>query len=896
VDVDLNDGAAPSEAAALAAEAHRLVGADPQRARTLARRALDAALAAGDAETASIAQRALGMISIELDDAPTAVGHLRAAIQSARRGASTLCAAEARMSLAFALIGQGEATEALRQARLAVRGDEDGSGPLHMQHALILERLGRYEDALESYERALRIVRRTQDLLTEAKLLCNRGVLHTHSGALRAADADLRESEQLAGRLGLHLIAATVRQNIGWVAALRGDLPQALADLDAAEPLIAAAGGTRHGLFEFDRCYILLSAGLTREAIASARRAVELLEQTAMGAELAEARLAHADAALATGDAQTARACAEQAGRDFRRQRRPEWAALAEHVAVRAALLDSGPSTELLRRARAIAAALEARGKPAAALNARVLAARIALALGRRAQAARELEAVARARRGGPVTVRIGAWHAEALRRVADGRTTSALRALRAGLTVLGQHRLSLGATELRAGAAVHGNALAALGLRLALESGRPGSVLEWAERGRAGALWERPVRPPDDDALATDLADLRTVLAAAREAGPDSPEARRLLRREAELEESIRSRARHASGPRAGEASGPPRLTSLRAALGARALVEFVHAGHDLAAAVVSGAGTGLVRLGPVDEVQRELASLRAALRRLARAAGSAAAREVARANAEHAALRLDALLLEPLRARIGDRELVLVPTGELHAVPWAALASCASRALSVAPSAALWLRAAKRRASDGGGTFLLASGPGLPGAAAEVRALAARHPPAIVLAGADARVAAVAVALERAQRAHIASHGIFRADNPLFSSLQLADGPLTVYDLERLRTAPRDMILSACDGGVSAVRPGDELMGFSGALLALGTSALVASVAPVPDEPTQRLMLALHERLDAGDEPAPALARARAAALGASDADYATAAGFVCFGAGSRAASSSS
>jgi hypothetical protein len=92
VDVDLSDGATPSAAAALAEEAHRLVGADPQRARTLAREALDQALEAGDAETASVAQRALGMISIELDDAPTAVEHLHAAIASARRGASSASA------------------------------------------------------------------------------------------------------------------------------------------------------------------------------------------------------------------------------------------------------------------------------------------------------------------------------------------------------------------------------------------------------------------------------------------------------------------------------------------------------------------------------------------------------------------------------------------------------------------------------------------------------------------------------------------------------------------------------------------------------------------------------------------------------------------------------------
>ena len=326
--------------------------------------------------------------------------------------------------------------------------------------------------------------------------------------------------------------------------------------------------------------------------------------------------------------------------------------------------------------------------------------------------------------------------------------------------------------------------------------------------------------------------------------------------------------------------------------------LVEYVRDGAMLRAVVLSAAPARLRQLDAgVDDVERELAALRFALRRLARATGSAASREVARANAEHAAGRLDELLLAPLTDLLGDeqRELVLVPTGALHAVPWALLPSCAGRALSVAPSAALWLRAAQRRmaehARDGG--LLLASGPGLPHAAAEVQALARRQPAATALVGADASVGAVAAALETATRAHIASHGTFRADNPLFSSLQLADGPLTVYDLERLRSTPRDMILSACDGGVTAVHPGDELMGFSGALLALGTSALIASVVPVPDEPTQRLMLALHERLAAGDEPATALARASATALDREEpADYATAAGFVCFGAGSPAA----
>lgn len=883
-----------SDPAALAAEAHRLLGVDPARARELAARALERARAARDRDSESVALRALGMAALDLDDAPTAVEHLHGAVAAARRARSQQRAAEARMALAFALLNEGRSGAALRQAGIAARAG-DGDAQMALQHAAILERLGRMDEALDGYRRGLAAARRAGDGQTQAKLLCNRGVLHAYRGVLHAAESDLRDALQIALTLDQPLLAATVLQNLGWVATRRGDLPGALASFDAAEPVIAQAGA-RQGVLELDRCHALLAAGLGHEARESAQRAVRRLEENAMAAELAEARLALAEAQLADADCDAALDAAEQAAEEFERQRRPGWAALARHAAVHAAFARGERSAALRARAREAGAALASSGWPAAALDAQVLAARVALALGAGDDAERMLEDLGRARRGGPVALRVGAWHAEALRRLAQDRRGAALRALRAGLAVLDQHRLSLGATELRAGAAVHGNALAELGLRLALASGRAGAVLEWAERGRAGALWQRPARPPDDAALAADLAELRTVLAAIDEAGNQDGDTARLLRRQSELEAAIRRRARHAAGGSGStDAFAPPDGARLRAALGAeRALVEFVRDGAALWAVVVAQARSRLVALGDLATVQRELLALRFALRRLASGAGSAASQEVARDNAMHAARELDARLLAPLAAQLGDRELVLVPTGELHAVPWGALRSCAQRSLSVAPSAALWLRAAERRGEDhiGGAGLVLAAGPGLPHAAAEVRALGARHPGATVLLARGARVAAVATALETAARAHIASHGTFRADNPLFSALALADGPLTVYDLERLRAAPRDMILSACDGGVSAVRPGDELMGFSGALLALGTSALIASAVPVPDEPTHRLMLALHERLAAGDEPAAALAAASRGALDrTAPADYAAAAGFVCFGAGSRA-----
>jgi CHAT domain-containing protein len=126
-----------------------------------------------------------------------------------------------------------------------------------------------------------------------------------------------------------------------------------------------------------------------------------------------------------------------------------------------------------------------------------------------------------------------------------------------------------------------------------------------------------------------------------------------------------------------------------------------------------------------------------------------------------------------------------------------------------------------------------------------------------------------------------------MLRADNPQFSSLELADGSLTVYDLEGLSRVPPLVLLPACQSGLGSPRAGEELLGLATALLAHGARTVVATVIPVPDSATRNLMIALHDRLRAGDPPAVALARARVALDPADPADFAAAAGFVCLGA---------
>ncbi|WP_216592497.1 CHAT domain-containing protein [Verrucosispora sioxanthis] len=156
----------------------------------------------------------------------------------------------------------------------------------------------------------------------------------------------------------------------------------------------------------------------------------------------------------------------------------------------------------------------------------------------------------------------------------------------------------------------------------------------------------------------------------------------------------------------------------------------------------------------------------------------------------------------------------------------------------------------------------------PRLPAGQAEVRRLARVLPGAQLLTGADATADALTRALDGAGLVHIAAHGTFRADNPQFSTLELAGGPLFAYEWERVARPPGCVVLSACESGLTGIRPGDEVMGFAAVLLALGTRCLIATVLPVPADPTTALMLDLHRRMRAGARPAHALAEPPATA----------------------------
>ena len=111
-----------------------------------------------------------------------------------------------------------------------------------------------------------------------------------------------------------------------------------------------------------------------------------------------------------------------------------------------------------------------------------------------------------------------------------------------------------------------------------------------------------------------------------------------------------------------------------------------------------------------------------------------------------------------------------------------------------------------------------------------------------------------------------HLACHGRFSRENPMFSSLLLGDGPMFVYDLERIDPPPKVVVLSACHAGVHATPTGREILGLTASLLAMGPRAVIAATVPIPDTlATVDVMARLHDRLAAGVRPADALRDAR-------------------------------
>lgn len=241
--------------------------------------------------------------------------------------------------------------------------------------------------------------------------------------------------------------------------------------------------------------------------------------------------------------------------------------------------------------------------------------------------------------------------------------------------------------------------------------------------------------------------------------------------------------------------------------------------------------------------------------------------------------------LLLAPLRPTLTAQRLLIVPAGPLHRLPFHALWDGSSYLLthyecSYAPSASVVVMRRKkqspvrlRRRWAG----LAVDDVAIPAARAEVTG-AARY-------FADAKLYLDAEAgrngLERAAQTdvlHLATHGLFRPDNPFFSALKLADGWIDVREIYRLPLQAQLVILSACESGAGQIRGGDEVVGLARGFLGAGANEILASLWNVHDASAVTLMDHFYQYFihDVQDRPAAALRAAQIDAISAQQHPY--------------------
>jgi CHAT domain-containing protein len=371
-----------------------------------------------------------------------------------------------------------------------------------------------------------------------------------------------------------------------------------------------------------------------------------------------------------------------------------------------------------------------------------------------------------------------------------------------------------------------------------------------------------------------------RSLRGAAQIQRADSELERELLERERKLQEITRQlQHRGARADKTRQEEDNFSISQLQAVLGAeRALVEYTTIDNQLIAFVVTSERVEVVRdLGLESEIVAEIERCRFQIDTLRY--GSTQVRNHLPALAERTRRHLRSLydrLLRTIEPTIGERHLVIVPHRALHYLPFHALHDGESylierRQVSYAPSAVVLRQCLDRPQYDFQSALLLGvADEEIPGVHEELRTLDHIFPQVTRFLDKAATTEALRNNSAGVDVLHLACHAQFRSDNPLFSSLRLGDGWFTVRDAYGLKLNCGIVTLSACETGMNAVAPGEELMGLARGFLSAGSPTVMMSLWTIDDEATTELMATFYDELARTKSPAASLRTAQIKLLG--------------------------
>ena len=669
---------------------------------------------------------------------------------------------------------------------------------------------------------------------------------------------------------------AKAEHNLGFAQLLTGDVVGALQTMDSARDVLAPLSAVSRAVCEQDRAEALTAAGRVGDAIKALESAAAAYGSRRLRSFQAQCELSLAWSLLRAGPRPRPR------GRPTRRPALPQ---PGQPGARRPCRGRGGPGrgrdgpSQAARLSSArdnVVAELRQQRPPARGGDRRAAGG----AAGRPPRAAGRRRASASTRSASPRTPpwRPGCCGARSARswRQARGDQRHARDHVRAGLADLHAWQSSFGSLDLQSTLVGHGRALAMQGLRLALADGSPALAYEWSERARALVARVTPVRPPADEQQAGLLTELRVLYA--DDPSPRSAEGRRLD----QLRDQIREQSWYGDG--GGQVGEPAALEEVQAELAATDACLVAHVAVDgwITAVVVTGTEAHTVRLCEAEPVGEDLDRIAADLDMAAsQLAGPFAA--AIRGSLDERLQVVSDLLVAPLLSLVGDRRVVLTPSGQLAGTPWTLLPGLAGRPVTVPPSATRWLelrRTARRRRPRVG----LVAGPDVERAEEEVdagvRRLAARH-------HADRRPCRRRRCRGPGRRRSTCCTWPAMAGIPATtrcsprSSSPTGRGSATTST--SCRTPPALVVLSSCELGRASVRSGDEVVGMTAAWLHAGARCVTSSPTLVADDVACEVLAGWHARVAKGDAPADALADA------ARDLDDdAAPSPFVSFGAG--------
>ncbi|HZS89247.1 MAG TPA: CHAT domain-containing tetratricopeptide repeat protein [Chloroflexota bacterium] len=880
-----------------------LLTRDPVQALRLAEVGVTVATMTDDHETQALATRGLAQALHASGRYAAAVERYDAAHAAFTRRGDASEAARTLIGKVDALMYLGSYDEAIETARSAravfeAQGEAQRVARIETNLGNIYHRLDRPVEALEAYERARRILTRGGHELDVAIVDHNRGNVLAMLNRFDAALDAYAAAKATYSAHGSDADYACTAYNEAYLHFLCGHYGRALVELAQVRARFTQLGDRRHlALCDLDEAEVLLALNRRDEAGVLAGRAADSFDGLAMRYEAAKARAFQAIATYESGDLTTATALLADAEARFQQEGNRVWVATVR-LLMADIDLQQGKAASALERCTDALALLGTGACTPRIGRGRVLRGQALRGLGRREEATAEAKAAkAAAATLGDRVLSYQASHLLGRLQEEAGDLEGAASSYLQAADDVDWLRGGISRDDLRISFAGDKVALYEDIVRNFLRRERVADAFAQVERAKARALVDLlaggptiRLRTNDADAtLAARVDRLRAELSGLynRLHGEDE-ERQRVTAGSDELLALMRQREDEISAALATLQVRQAEYVSLRSVSTAGldqvrqqlgrgdALLEYYVLGDDVITFLVTDTdarvygplASGAEVEGLVQEWRSHLARFRygpAFVRRHGATLYSAALAILG---------ELYARLIAPLAPDLAGRDLVVVPHGALHHVPFHALYDGRSfliqhHEISYAPSATVLALQRAKEVKVGGTLIVGLPGPALSHVAEEVAAVAACYTDPRVLLGASATRARFSACAGQYSHLHLATHAVFRADNPLFSAVQLADDWLTVSDIYDLDLAADLVVLSACETGASEVLRGDELIGLTRGFMYAGARSLVVSLWAANDAATAALMERFYQSVAAGASARGALRTAQCEAM---------------------------